>query len=70
MRFFAHETWFTHMSPPDWSFAIEAATLALLGLALVVTLLVRLAADDLPGVGIWPWGPRLAPARPAAAWWT
>jgi hypothetical protein len=52
MSFFAHETWFTDMTPSDWSFAFEAATLALLGLAVVVTLAVRMLAVRFPGVDV------------------
>jgi hypothetical protein len=65
MSFFAHETWFTDLTPSDWSFAFEAATLALLGLALVVTLLVRLLAQLFPGVDV-PFLARLAPWMPFA----
>jgi hypothetical protein len=65
MSFLAHETWFTDMTPSDWSFAFEAATLALLGLAVVVTLLVRLAAHGFPGVDV-PFLGRMAPWMPFA----
>jgi hypothetical protein len=65
MSFFAHETWFTDMTPSDWSFAFEAATLALLGLAVVVTLAVRLLAQAFPGVDV-PFLGRLAPWMPFA----
>jgi hypothetical protein len=45
----AHETWFTDARPPyDWSFAIEPATLFLIGAAVAVTVLWRLAAGHLP----------------------
>ena len=46
----AHETWFVDETPMDWSFAFEAATLGLLGLALAVTLAARLIAARFPGV--------------------
>jgi uncharacterized membrane protein YphA (DoxX/SURF4 family) len=65
MSFFAHETWFTDMTPSDWSFAFEAATLALLGLAVIVTLLVRLLAQLWPGVDV-PFLGRMAPWMPFA----
>ena len=65
MSLFAHETWFTDMTPSDWSFAFEAATLALLGLAVVVTLLVRLLAQRFPGVDV-PFLGRMAPWMPFA----
>jgi hypothetical protein len=61
----AHETWFVDGTPMDWSFAFEAATLALLGLALVVTLAVRLVASRFPGVDI-PFIGRMAPYMPFA----
>ena len=61
----AHETWFTDMTPSDWSFAFEASTLALLGLAVVVTLAVRLIATRFPGVDV-PFLGRLAPWMPFA----
>ena len=60
-----HETWFVEQPPMDWSFAFEAATLALLGLALVVTLAVRIAASRLPGVDV-PFLGRMAPYMPFA----
>ncbi len=47
---FAHELWFVdHVPEKDWSFLWEGRTLALLGLALALTLLVRLAARAWPG---------------------
>jgi uncharacterized membrane protein YphA (DoxX/SURF4 family) len=61
----AHETWFVDQPPMDWSFAFEAATLALLGGALLVTLLVRLAATRFPGVDV-PFLGRMAPYMPFA----
>ena len=36
----AHETWFVNEPPMDWSFTLEAATLSLLGLALVIAVSV------------------------------
>jgi hypothetical protein len=61
----AHETWFVEETPMDWSFAFEAATLALLGLAIVVTLAVRVIATRFPGVDI-PFLGRMAPYMPFA----
>ena len=61
----AHETWFVDETPMDWSFAFEGATLALLGLALVVTLAVRVIATRFPGVDI-PFLGRMAPYMPFA----
>ena len=61
----AHETWFVDETPMDWSFAFEGATLALLGLALVVTLAVRLIAARFPGVDI-PFIGQMAPYMPFA----
>jgi hypothetical protein len=61
----AHETWFVEETPMDWSFAFEAATLALLGLALAVTIAVRLVAARFPGVDI-PFVGRMAPYMPFA----
>ena len=61
----AHETWFVDETPMDWSFAFEAATLALLGLALVVTLAVRIAASRFPGVDV-PFIGGMAPYMPFA----
>lgn len=61
----AHETWFVDETPMDWSFAFEAATLGLLGLALAVTLAVRLIAARFPGVDI-PFLGQMAPYMPFA----
>jgi hypothetical protein len=61
----AHETWFVDEPPMDWSFAFEGATLAFLGLAVVVTLAVRLIAARFPGVDI-PFLARMAPYMPFA----
>jgi hypothetical protein len=45
----AHESWFTEARPPfDWAFAIEGASLALLGAALLAAILWRLAARLFP----------------------
>ncbi len=45
----AHESWFTEARPPfDWAFAIEGASLALLGGAVVAAILWRLAARLFP----------------------
>lgn len=47
--FLAHETWFTEARPGfDWSFAFEAASLALIAAAIVVALLWRFARRLLP----------------------
>jgi hypothetical protein len=44
----AHEAWFTDARPPyDWSFAVEPATLLLIGAAVAVAVLWRLAAGRL-----------------------
>ena len=61
----AHETWFVDEPPMDWSFTFEAATLALLGLAVAVTLLVRVVAARFPGVDV-PFIGRMAPYVPFA----
>jgi hypothetical protein len=61
----AHETWFVDEPPMDWSFAFEAATLALLAAAVAVTLAVRLAARRFPGVDV-PFLGRMAPYMPFA----
>ncbi len=62
----AHETWFEHARPPaDWSFAFEGLTLALLGAALLVTVVVRLIARRFPGVDV-PFLGRMAPWMPFA----
>jgi hypothetical protein len=53
-----HEAWFTEARPPyDWAFAFQPASLALIGVAVVVAVLWRLAARRLPS-------PELAPLRP------
>jgi hypothetical protein len=65
MTFFAHETWFVDEPPMDWSFAFEAGTLALLGLAVLVTLAVRILATRFPGIDI-PFLGRMAPYMPFA----
>jgi uncharacterized membrane protein YphA (DoxX/SURF4 family) len=64
-----HETWFTDARPRyDWSFALEPASLALVGGAVAVAVLWRLAAHRLPvpEIGLLrplgrlaPWIPRL-----------
>jgi uncharacterized membrane protein YphA (DoxX/SURF4 family) len=64
-----HETWFTDARPGyDWSFALEPASLALVGGAVAVAVLWRLAANRLPvpEIGLLrplgqltPWIPRL-----------
>ena len=45
----AHEAWFTEARPPfDWSFALEAASLLLVGGAVAAAILWRVAARVLP----------------------
>jgi hypothetical protein len=61
----AHEYWFVDGVEADWSFAGEAATLALLAAAVVVTLGVRLLATRFPGVDV-PFLARMAPWMPFA----
>jgi hypothetical protein len=62
----AHETWFELGDvPADWGFVTEALTLALLGAAVLVTLVVRLAAARWPGVDV-PFLARMAPWMPFA----
>jgi hypothetical protein len=62
----AHETWFHDGMPSmDWSFAFEATTLALLGAALVLTLVLRLIGRFFPGVDV-PFLARLVPWMPFA----
>ena len=65
MTFLAHETWFTDMTPSDWSFAFQAATLAMLGVAVAITVGVRLLATRFPGVDV-PFVARLSPWMPFA----
>lgn len=53
-----HEAWFTSARPPyDWSFALEPASLLLIGAAILIALLWRMAAARLPA-------PELAFLRP------
>jgi hypothetical protein len=64
-----HETWFTEARPPyEWSFALEPVSLAIIGSAIAVAILWRLAAARLPSpemrfleaLGrLAPWVPRL-----------
>jgi hypothetical protein len=64
-----HETWFTDARPPyDWSFALEPASLAIIGAAVAAAILWRLAANRLPSPELRileplgrlaPWVPRL-----------
>ena len=61
----AHETWFVDGRAMDWSFAGETLTLGLLGAAVAVTLVVRLAARVWPGLDI-PFLGRMAPFMPFA----
>ena len=64
---FAHETWFTSDDfAADWGFATEASTLALLAVAVLITVAVRLVARRWPGVDIPLFG-RMAPWMPFAA---
>jgi hypothetical protein len=63
---FAHERWFDPSdAAPDWGFVTETATLLLLGGAIAITLLVRLAARFWPGVDV-PFLERLVPWMPFA----
>ena len=63
---FAHQTWFEHRSQAiDWSFAAEPLTLALLGAAVLATLVARMLARWRPGIDI-PFFGRLAPWMPFA----
>jgi hypothetical protein len=65
----AHETWFTQARPPfDWSFTLQAATLALIAAAVAVALVWRAVAHRVPKpeIGLLrplgrlsPWIPRL-----------
>jgi len=62
----AHETWFLHDEENyDWSFLGEGTTLALLGAALAVTLLVRLLNRYWDGVDV-AWLGAMAPYMPFA----
>src|SRR5215213_10955115 len=62
----AHETWFEGSRPgPDWGFAGETATLALLAAAVVLTLVVRALARLFPGLDV-PFLGRLSPWMPFA----
>ena len=62
----AHELWFVdHVPEKDWSFLWEGRTLALLGIALVLTLVVRLVARAWPGIDV-PLLARLVPWMPFA----
>ena len=63
---FAHETWFgPDAFPTDWAFAAQTLTLVLLGAAVLITLVVRLAARAFPGVDVG-WLGRMAPFMPFA----
>jgi hypothetical protein len=65
----AHEAWFTEARPPyDWGFLAQPATLLLIGAALAIAALWRLAAGRLPAPELTflrplgrlaPWVPRL-----------
>jgi hypothetical protein len=69
VRIRAHEAWFTEARPPyDWGFLAEPASLLLIGAAVAIAILWRLAAARLPApelrflspVGrLAPWVPRL-----------
>lgn len=62
----AHQTWFENgRFPVDWSFAAQPLTLALLGTAVLATLIVRLVARYVPGIDI-PFLARMAPWMPFA----
>ena len=63
---FAHETWFQDgFRDLDWSFAGQTATLALLGVAVALTVAVRIISRFWNGIDI-PWLGRLAPWMPFA----
>jgi len=63
---FAHERWFEFRTfPSDWDFVFEGLTLALLGAAVLVTVLFRVVARVWPGVDIR-WLGALAPWMPFA----
>jgi hypothetical protein len=63
---FAHETWFDKGTyPTDWGFAFESLTLALLAVAVLVTVGIRLVARVKPGVDV-PFLARLVPYMPFA----
>ena len=60
----AHETWFVKdPGNVDWSFAGQPLTLALLGAAVMATLVVRLVNRAWPGVDV-PFLARMAPFMP------
>lgn len=62
----AHETWFEKdRYPTDWGFAGETTTLLLLGAAVLVTVILRLAASVRDGVDV-PFLGRMAPFMPFA----
>jgi hypothetical protein len=62
----AHEMWFPHDAfPMDWSFAGQTLTLALLAVAVLATVAVRLIARVWPGADV-PALARLAPFMPFA----
>ena len=62
----AHERWFVDAEPArDWGFVTEGRTLLLLGLALALTLAVRLLARVRDGVDV-PFLALLAPWMPFA----
>jgi hypothetical protein len=62
----AHETWFLHDEENyDWSFLGEGTTLALLGVALAITLLIRIVNRYWDGVDVG-WLGALAPYMPFA----
>jgi hypothetical protein len=63
---FAHERWFEFKPvSSDWGFITETATLIMLGVAVAITLLVRLIARYWPGLDI-PFLARLVPWMPFA----
>jgi hypothetical protein len=62
----AHETWFQHApGSMDWSFAVQATTLALLAAAVLVTAAVRVIARRRPGIDV-PFFGAMAPFMPFA----
>jgi hypothetical protein len=61
----AHESWFTDARPPhDWAFALEAATLLLVGAAVAIAIAWRVVGHRLPSPEL----PFLAPLGRLAPW--
>jgi hypothetical protein len=62
---FAHETWFVDKTTLDWGFLAEGLTLALLAVAVLATLAVRVLSRTWPGADV-PFLARMAPWMPFA----